>query len=476
MANVIVIGGGVAGLGSALALNRAGHHVTVLERDPLPATADAEEAFEAPRRGAPQVHQTHGFLARIMVILRDRYPDVLGKLMDAGAFAMPGVANFDDEPQPGDEDLKVLIVRRTTFEWVLRMAVVDEPNVEVRTGVAVSGLIAGPVGVDGVPTVVGVTLEDGTEVRGDLVVCAGGRRSDVPGLLKPLGVEVPEKIVESGLMYVSRWYSWPGGLDLKEAKLGGDLGFVKFLGIPGDAGTMSVTLAVRTDDHELRHALSNEDNFDRACELLPGPNLFFENGRPEPRTEVKVMGGLLNRLRTFTDDVGEPTVLGFHAVGDAHTCTNPLYGRGCSLAMVQATLLADSLTEHEGDARAVAAAYEAACRREVEPWYELSVQMDIAGADPKGWALGGKSDPNEMNPMRALFLAAQTDPVIGRAFARFFNLLALPQEFMADPEIMRRVGDVMMHPENYPAPPAIEGPSRRELLAELQRNEESVNA
>ena len=57
-------------------------------------------------------------------------------------------------------------------------------------------------------------------------------------------------------MYVSRWYSWPGGLDLKEAKLGGDLGFVKFLGIPGDAGTLSVTLAVRTDDHDLRHALS----------------------------------------------------------------------------------------------------------------------------------------------------------------------------------------------------------------------------
>ena len=132
MANVVVIGGGVAGLGSALALDRAGHRVTVLERDPLPATADAEEAFDAPRRGAPQVHQTHGFLARIMVILRDRYPDVLDKLIAAGAFAMPGVANFDDEPQPGDEDLKVLIVRRTTFEWVLRMAVVDEPNVAVR--------------------------------------------------------------------------------------------------------------------------------------------------------------------------------------------------------------------------------------------------------------------------------------------------------------------------------------------------------
>ena len=53
------------------------------------------------------------------------------------------------------------------------------------------------------------------------------------------------------------------------------------------------------------------------------------------------MGGLLNRLRRFTDDDGRPLVLGFHAVGDAHTCTNPLYGRGCSLALVQALLLAE---------------------------------------------------------------------------------------------------------------------------------------
>ncbi len=482
--HVVVIGAGVGGLGSALALGRAGHRVTLLERDPLPATADAEEAFVAPRRGAPQVHQTHGFLARIMVLLRDRYPDVLDKLLAAGAFAMPGVANFDDEPQPGDDDLKVLIVRRTTFEWVLRMAVVDEPNVTVVTDAPVASLIAGdaindePAGSGGerLPTVVGVTLEDGTEVRGDLVVCAGGRRSPVPELLKPLGVDVGENIVESGLMYVSRWYSWPGALDLKEAKLGGDLGFVKFLGIPGDAGTLSVTLAIRADDNELRHALSSPEGFDKACSLLPGPNLFFGDGPPAPRTEVKVMGGLLNRLRTFVDGDGAPLVLGFHAVGDAHTCTHPLYGRGVSLAMVQATLLADALTEHGDDAVARATAYEAACKQQVEPWFDVSVMTDKAGADPKGFLLGGATDPNEMTPMRALFLAAATDPVIGRAFARFFNLMALPREVMTDPVVMARVAEVMAAPEKFPPPPAAEGPSRDELLAALTSQEESISA
>ena len=88
-------------------------------------------------------------------------------------------------------------------------------------------------------------------------------------------------------------------------------------------------------------------------------------------TEVHTMGGLINRKVTYVDDDGQPLVLGFHAVGDAHTCTNPLYGRGCSLAMVQADLLADALAEHPGtqphDLVARSVAYEAASDRRSAP-------------------------------------------------------------------------------------------------------------
>ena len=144
--------------------------------------------------------------------------------------------------------------------------------------------------------------------------------------------------------------------------------------------------------------------------------------------------------------------------------------------MVQATLLADALTEHGDDDFGRAAAYEAACKQQVEPWFDLSVMTDKAGADPKGFLLGGGTDPNEMNPMRALFLAAATDPIIGRAFARFFNLLALPQEVMTDPVVMARVAEVMAAPEKFPAPPAVAGPTRDELLAALTKEEESLSA
>jgi 2-polyprenyl-6-methoxyphenol hydroxylase-like FAD-dependent oxidoreductase len=465
---VVIIGGGVGGLTAALAFGRAGHAVTILERDPLPPTADAEEAFVAERRGAPQVHQTHGFLARLQVLLRERFPDVLEDLRAAGGSTLPMTRHLGP-PQPGDEDLQVIITRRTTLEWVLRKADIAQAGVEMRTGTGVAGLVAGPAAADGTPVVSGVRLEDGTELSADIVIASTGRRGDVPAWLAELGAAVPETVHESGLMYLTRWYRTPAVEVPHDAKLGGDLGFVKFLGIPGDGGTLSVTLAVRTADTELRLALSDPDRFDRACQLLPGPDLFFADGPMVPIGGVRPMTGLLNRLRRFLDEDGRPTVLGFHAIGDAHTTTNPLYGRGCSLAAVQATLLLDAHAAHPGDPAARSVAYEGACGREVEPWFDASVQMDRMGADPSGrggFGGGGASADPAARGIAAVFAAAATDPILGRALARFMNLLTTPAELMGDGAVLARMAEVMADPDAYPAPKP-DGPSRADLLEAL---------
>ena len=60
--HVVVVGAGIGGLGSALAFARAGHRVTLIERDDTPMPADVEGAFEWQRRGAPQVRHPHAFL------------------------------------------------------------------------------------------------------------------------------------------------------------------------------------------------------------------------------------------------------------------------------------------------------------------------------------------------------------------------------------------------------------------------------
>ncbi len=483
----MIVGAGVGGATAALVLARQGVDVTLLERDTFPEVSDAEAAFETERRGAPQVHQTHGFLARIVVELRERLPDVLDDLLAAGCVTMPTTSSLG-EPRPGDDDLRVLVVRRTTFEWVLRRAVEAEPRITTHTGIGITGVLGRPATAGGPAVVTGVVDDNGQVWPGDIVVAATGRRGPVDRWLGELDTTVPETVHESGLMYLSRWYRFVDGSPTElDPKLGGDLGFVKYLAVPGDGDTLSITLAIRTDDAELRTALADPDRFEHACRILPGPDRFIGRHALEPVGGVRPMTGLLNRLRRFLDEDGQPTVLGFHAVGDSHTMTNPLYGRGCSLAVVQALRLADAVAAHPDDPTARAVAYEAANCREVEPWFDVSVQMDRLGADPAGLAIpvptavGNESSTNRpptdsgARAIGALFAAAATDPVVGRGMARFWNLLATPAELMTDIELMARMAEVMADPDAHPLPPN-EGPSRHELLDALAGEPETAGA
>ena len=244
--HVTVIGGGVSGLGTALALARRGHVVTVVERDHTPMPKSADEAFDWDRRGAPQVRHSHAFLARLHGLLLRDYPDVLADLLAEGATEIrfgedlpPSITDF--EPEPGDAELVMLACRRTTFEWVVRRAALAEGRVELRTGVAATGLVSdgfveSPSGTRR-PIVSGVRLSDGTDLRGDLVVVAAGRRSVVPEWLVEIGAaEIREEVEDTGIVYFSRFYRLLDGEDYPTSTglIGGDLGYLKYGVFVGD--------------------------------------------------------------------------------------------------------------------------------------------------------------------------------------------------------------------------------------------------
>ncbi|HEX9994251.1 MAG TPA: NAD-binding protein [Acidimicrobiales bacterium] len=480
MARVVVVGAGVGGLGAALALGRAGHEVTVLERDATPLPGSADEAFAWDRRGAPQVRHSHAFLARLRNLLRDRFPDVLAALLDAGASELRFAellppAMEDRSPRPGDDDLVALACRRTTFEWVLRRSVLAAPAVRLLDGVAVDGLVAG--GGDGLPLVAGVTATAGgapATFPADLVVVATGRRSGLPAWLDAAGLgPLEEDEEDTGIVYFSRFYRLAPGAEppAGDALVAVDLGYLKFAVFAGDNRTFSVTLATASDDAALRGLLLDPAAFDATVLALPPARAWLEPGRAEATTPVQAMARLVNRRRRFLRADGRPVAAGVAAVGDAHTCTNPLYGRGCSRAMVQAVLLADTVAATAGDPVATALAYEEASEREVGPWYRAAVAQDRANRLAGAGASGGADADGDGLSFRSLVRdgllpAARTDPDVFRAFVRAFNLLSLPDDLMADPVLAGRILGAWQERHARPPEPPL-GPDRETLLATL---------
>lgn len=429
-AHVVVAGAGIGGLGAALALSRSGVRVTVIERDDTPLPDSVEAAFAWDRRGAPQVRHSHGFAARLHQILRSRFPDVLDDLREAGATELDLGAMLP--PGLGDHigDLKVIAARRTTYEWVLRRSVLRSPLVALQVGLTVQDLLAEPGGDRSPHRVTGVRLDDGSELTADAVVASTGRRSDLRRWLGPHGVAVPETVRETGITYLTRFYrlcpgrSLPGGMVQTSRRCAG----MSYSCVPADNATFSITVGVESGDAELRRHLLEPARFEAVCRLLPGIDHTTEPDFATPITDVQAMGGLINRLRSFVDRGGRPGATGFHALGDAHTTTNPLYGRGCSLAMVQAVLLTDAFLAHPSDPVARARAYEQASQREIEPWYHFSVDGDAlrVGSDP--------IDPHDRRfSLQDLMRVGMAETTLLPKALRALTLLDTPDVIAEDP-------------------------------------------
>ncbi len=277
-------------------------------------------------------------------------------------------------------------------------------------------------------------------------------------------------------MYFSRFYRTTGEINTEYAgPIAADLGYMKYAVFLGDNDTFSITFAVEHDDEYLRKQLLHADPFETVAGSIVPLRPWRAPGVSEPITDVHVMAGLRNRSRPLVDDAG-PLVHGFVAVGDAAVCTNPLYGRGCSLAFVHAFGLADTIRETSDDADALARNFATFTRDQLYPWFRSAAFQDaqaraaVETADTAVDEAVAPDDPREFmqSILRdGLLPATRTSPIVFRAFVRWFNLLVTPEALLNDPEVVGDVMNAYNDRENHPPPPVL-GPDRDEMLSRLQ--------
>lgn len=466
--NVLMIGGGICGLGTALLLARDGHDVTMLERDSDRCPDSPTMAWDTwTRKGVAQFRQPHNFMPGLRRLLEEELPDVQDALRDAGASRLdllhplpPSIT--DAAPRAIDDQLWTYTARRPVGEWVFRRVADRERNITIRRGVRVVGLIAGTREVDGAPHVVGVRAEHGEEFRADLVVDASGRQSHAPAWLQALDARPPyEEQIDSGFMYFTRYFTGPRAPDRRGPTLTA-LGTISLLTLPGDNATWSVTIFTAAGDQplkDLRHA-DRWTSVVRACPL----HAHWTDG--EPITDVLPMSGVTDRYRRFV--VGhKPVATGFVAVADAWACTNPSAGRGLTVGFIHARLLRDVLRETGGEPRRVVEEFDRRTESELRPWYDAQFVADRARYAEMDALREGRTPPAPSDPLClsivSLMRAMGADPDLFRAALEYIGTLAPIQAIVNRPDVRERMLAARERMKDIPPMP-LPGPSRTQLL------------
>lgn len=465
--SIVIIGGGICGLGTALLLARDGHEVTLLERDEDALPDSPQDAWDSwTRRGVAQFRQPHNFMPGLRLLLEAELPDIQDALREAGAakydLLNPLPPLFADRaPRPIDDKLWTYTARRPVAEWVFANAAQHEPRVTIRRGVRVTDLLTGPSSIPGTPHVTGVRTGRGETLRADLVIDATGRQSRSHDWLAALGAKpVYEVQSDSGFAYYTRYFS--GTQPERMAPTLTPLGSITLLTLPGDNDTWSVTIFTASGDQPLKSLRFDDKwaNVVRACPL----HAHWLDGRPI--TAVLAMSGIVDRYRRFVVD-GSPVATGFVAVADAWACTNPSAGRGLTVGFLHAACLRDVLRDASPDSRALVEAFHARTEAEITPWYDAQIAVDRARFAEMEALRQARELPQPVDPLSrdiTSFLSSiGADPDLFRAGLEYIGTITPVQRILERPAVAEAVHAAREKMKHAP-PVQMPGPDRNQLL------------
>jgi len=348
--HAVVLGGSLAGLLAARVLSDHFEEVTLIERDPLPETAEV-------RRGIPQANHVHGLLLRGREVLEEFFPGLQDEMIAAGVPLVDMANEIAWYTRAGwgirfPSEMKVLAFTRPVLDLHVRRRLSSNPRVKIIDNTDVLRLIPAAeknqlAGVLICPRSSESDRRVAKELRADLVVDTTGRASRAPRWLNDLGYVIPEEtVVDAHLGYASRLYRIPDDFhrDWKCAYVQSapplrNRGAILFE-VEGNRWLVTLTGGARD------YPPSDETGFLEFARSLPVSTIYDAICAAEPITRIKTHRGTENRLRHF--DRAKELPENFLLLGDAVCAFNPVYGQGMTTAALGALTLQKTLREKRG--------------------------------------------------------------------------------------------------------------------------------